>query len=170
MTESTFDAANPEPVETSLTTTLEQEIARLETERQDLIRLAQSRQAEFENYRRRSERERQETIDVATSDVVNKLLPIFDDFERALLIQTADASYAKGIELIHGRLKETLTKLGLEPIDAIGTIFDPNLHHGIDLVETDEAEDQTILAELQRGYHFRGRLLRPAMVRVAVKK
>jgi molecular chaperone GrpE len=149
---------------------LEQELTRLEAEKQDLLRLAQTRQAEFENFRRRSEKERLETADLAAAETVKTLLGVLDDFERAVAVETADQNYAKGVELIHTRLREALAKLGLEALDSVGQTFDPNLHHGIDLVETDEAEDQTILAELQRGYQFRGRLLRPAMVRVAVKK
>jgi len=182
MTESNFDTAKPDTAQTDSETQdaaleplariefLEQELAKLETEKQDLLRLAQSRQAEFENFRRRSERERQETVDIAAADAVKTLLPVFDDFERALAVETADANYAKGVQLIHNRLKETLEKMGLEAIDTTGKIFDPNLHHGIDMVETDEAEDQSILAEFQKGYTFRNKLLRPSMVRVAVKK
>lgn len=179
MTESAFDAASNEPGqethEPALNAAariefLEQELTRLEMEKQDLLRLAQTRQAEFENFRRRSERERLETVDVAASDTLRTLLPVFDDFERAIAVQTTDSNYAKGVELIHSRLKEILAKMGLEAIDTTGQSFDPNLHHGIDMVETDEAEDQTILAEFQKGYNFRGKLLRPAMVRVAVKK
>ena len=179
MTESNVDAANPEAVNESSAAAidtgariefLEQELVRVEAEKQDLLRLAQSRQAEFENFRRRSERERQETVDMAAAETVKTLLPIFDDFERAITVETTDANYAKGVMLIHNRMQEVLLKMGLEAIDTTGQIFDPNLHHGIDMVETDEAEDQSILAEFQKGYHFRNKLLRPAMVRVAVKK
>lgn len=179
MTESTFDAARNESSQeghepaldpTSRIEFLEQELGRLEIEKQDLLRLAQSRQAEFENFRRRSERERLETVDAAASETLRTLLPVFDDFERALAVQTVDSTFEKGVELIHSRLKEILLKMGLEPIDTVGQSFDPNLHHGIDMVATDEADDQTILAEFQKGYNFRGKLLRPAMVRVAVRK
>ena len=179
MTESNIDAANPEDVNESHAAAvdpgariefLEQELVRVEAEKQDLLRLAQSRQAEFENFRRRSERERQETVDMAAAETVKTLLPIFDDFERAIAVETTDSIYAKGVMLIHNRMQEVLQKMGLEAIDTTGQIFDPNLHHGIDMVETDEAEDQSILAEFQKGYHFRNKLLRPAMVRVAVKK
>jgi molecular chaperone GrpE len=145
-------------------------IAALENEKADLLRLAQSRQAEFENFRRRVEREKSEIMDFAAMEAVRALLPVFDDFERSLSVETADATYAKGVQLIHTRFKEALEKLGLEALESVGKTFDPNIHHGIDMVETDEAEDQTILSEFQRGYNFRGKLLRPAMVRVAVKK
>ncbi|HXJ44760.1 MAG TPA: nucleotide exchange factor GrpE, partial [Bryobacteraceae bacterium] len=79
------------------------------------------------------------------------------------------ANYAKGIELIYSRMYETLKKTGLEPMDTVGKTFDPNLHQAVERVETDEAEDQTVLAEFQKGYTFKGKLLRPAMVKVAVR-
>ncbi len=145
-------------------------VAALENEKSELLRLAQTRQAEFENFRRRVEREKAETIDFAAAETVRALLPVFDDFERSLGVETNDATYAKGVQLIHTRFKEALEKLGLEALESVGKPFDPNVHHGIEMVETDEAEDQTVLGEFQRGYNFRGKLLRPAMVRVAVKK
>ena len=93
-----------------------------------------------------------------------------DDFERALKHETSDPEYSKGVELIYQRLLDTLKKMGLEPVEVqSGQAFDPNLHQAVVRVETDEAADNTILDEFQRGYNFRGKLLRPAMVRVAVK-
>jgi molecular chaperone GrpE len=100
---------------------------------------------------------------------VRDMLPILDDFERALKVETADRDYAKGIELIYQRMADTLKKLGLEPIETAGQTFDPNLHQAVERVQTEEAEDQVILGEFQRGYNFKGKLLRPAMVRVAVR-
>jgi molecular chaperone GrpE len=146
------------------------QIEKLELEKQELLRLAQTRQAEFENFRRRVERERGELAESVMAETVKALLPVLDDFERAVAVQTADTNYAKGVELIHARIVELLTKLGLEAQESVGKSFDPNVHHGIDMVETDEAEDQTILNEFQKGYVFKGKLLRPAMVRVAVRK
>jgi molecular chaperone GrpE len=102
-------------------------------------------------------------------DLVKDLLPILDDFERALQVETSDRGYAKGVELIYQRMYDTLKKLGLEPVEAAGKQFDPNRHQAVERVPTDEAEDQEILGEFQRGYNFKGKLLRPAMVRVAVK-
>jgi molecular chaperone GrpE len=125
--------------------------------------------AEFENARRRWENQRLESFQVATMDVVRDLLPILDDFERALQVETTDREYAKGVELIYQRMAETLKKLGLEPIETAGRKFDPNLHQAVERVETEDAEDQAILGEFQRGYNFKGKLLRPAMVRVAVR-
>jgi molecular chaperone GrpE len=125
--------------------------------------------AEFDNARRRAERERSEYLQFAAMDLVKDLLPILDDLERALKVETADRNYAKGVELIYQRMAETLKKMGLEPIETAGSRFDPNLHQAVERVQTAEAEDQAILGEFQRGYNFKGKLLRPAMVRVAVK-
>jgi molecular chaperone GrpE len=124
--------------------------------------------AEFDNARRRAERERSDFLQFASMDVVREILPILDDFERALKVETADRDYAKGVELIYGRLAETLKKMGLEVIETEGRQFDPNLHQAVERVESADAEDQAILGEFQRGYNFKGKLLRPAMVRVAV--
>jgi len=125
--------------------------------------------AEFDNARRRGERERAEFLQYVAMDLVKELLPVVDDFERALQVETADRDYAKGVELIYQRLVDALKKMGLEPIETTGRLFDPNLHQAVDRVETAEAEDMAILSEYQRGYNFKGKLLRPAMVRVAVR-
>lgn len=143
---------------------------RLSIERADLQDRLLRRQAEFDNFRRRAERERADVLEYANTQTVRALLPILDDFERALKVESTDTEYARGMELIYQRLSDSLKKLGLEPITSTGEHFDPNLHHAVDSVETDEVEDHTILEEYQRGYNFRGKLLRPAMVKVAVKK
>lgn len=141
---------------------------RLANEKAELQDQLLRRAAEFDNFRRRTERERMELTEYASMDAVKALLPILDDFERALKIETADKEFARGMELIYGRVFDQLKKLGLEPVESAGQKFDPNLHHAIEMVETGEAEDQAILAEFQRGYRLRGRLVRPAMVKVAV--
>jgi molecular chaperone GrpE len=142
---------------------------RLAAEKADLYdRLLRAR-AEFDNARRRVERERSDFFQFAAMDVVREILPVLDDFERALKVETADRDYAKGVELIYQRLFETLKRLGLEPIETEGKQFDPNQHEAMQRVQTEEAEDQAILGELQRGYNFKGKLLRPAWVRVAVR-
>ncbi len=127
------------------------------------------RQADFENFRKRAERDRSEFVQFAGMEFVREMLPILDDFERALKVECADAGYTRGVNLIYTRLFEALKKMGLEPMDTVGKTFDPNLHQAIERVETDQAEDQTILGEFQKGYNFRGKLLRPAMVKVAVR-
>jgi molecular chaperone GrpE len=142
---------------------------RLAEEKADLCDRMLRTRAEFDNARRRSERERSDFLQFASMDLVKELLPVLDDFERALKVETADRNYAKGVELIYQRLYDTLKRLGLEPIETEGKKFDPNQHEAMQRVETDEAEDQAILGELQRGYNFKGKLLRPAWVRVAVR-
>ena len=139
-------------------------------EKAELQELLQRRQAEFENFRRRSERERSELFEYAAMDTVKALLPVLDDFERALKHETSDREYARGMELIYQRLYEALTKLGLEPISSDVPIFNPHIHHAVEMVSTTDHPDQTILEEYQRGYYFKGRLLRPAMVKVAVNQ
>jgi molecular chaperone GrpE len=124
--------------------------------------------AEYDNARRRAERERSDFLQFAAMDLVKDLLPVLDDFERALKVETTDRNYAKGVELIYQRMYESLKKLGLEPIETKGCVFDPNLHQAVERVQTEEVDDQTVLGEFQRGYNFKGKLLRPAMVRVAV--
>lgn len=148
----------------------ESEFEQLAKEKTELQELLQRRQAEFENFRRRGEREKAEVFEYASMDAVKSLLPILDDFERALKAESADKEYARGMELIYQRLSDVLKKLGLEPISTKTSLFDPHLHHAVDMVETDEYPDHTILDEYQPGYYFKGRLLRPAMVKVAVKR
>ncbi|MCU1336634.1 MAG: GrpE protein [Bryobacterales bacterium] len=125
--------------------------------------------AEFQNFRKRSEKDRLEFSEYASIEAVRTLLPIVDDFERALQTETADKTYAHGLELIRQRLFDALKKLGLEPIVVQGEPFDPHIHHAVEMVETEEVPDHTVLGEFQRGYNFKGRLLRPAMVKVAVE-
>ena len=141
-------------------------LAVAKSEAQDLLLRTR---AEFENFRKRVERERLEIRDHASMGMAEALLPVVDDLERALQVECADKEYAKGMELIHGRLIESLKKLGLDPIDTTGVKFDPNIHHAIDRVSGTGEPDQTILAEFQKGYNFKGRLLRPALVKVAVE-
>ncbi len=143
------------------------QLAREKMEIQDLL---QRRQAEFENFRRRNERERGELLEFASMDTVKALLPVLDDFERALKIESADGEYSRGMELIYQRFYEALKKLGLEPISSEVPLFNPHIHHAVEMVDTKDHADQTILEEYQRGYYFKGRLLRPAMVKVAVNQ
>ena|SRR5215467_15094507 len=139
-------------------------------EKNDLMDRLLRRQAEFDNFRRRAERDRADVLEFANTETVRAVLPILDDFERALKVECSGKEYARGMELIYQRLLDALKKLGLEPISAKGLKFDHNLHHAVDMVETDDVEDHTVLDEYQQGYNFRGRLLRPAMVKVAVTK
>jgi molecular chaperone GrpE len=166
----TVETTNPAEQVESLTAERDQ-LAREKAELQDLL---QRRQAEFDNYRKRTDRERSEFADFVTMETIGKLLGVLDDFERALKAaqksDTADKEIIRGFELIYQRLTEILQKMGLEPIDTVEQQFDPHLHHAVERVETEEEEDHKILEEFQRGYRFKGRLLRPAMVKVAIRK
>jgi molecular chaperone GrpE len=162
------DAAQADP---PVLSTLEAALAerdRLEADKAELQDRFLRAQAEFQNFRRRVDKERLEFAEYASMEAVRALLPILDDFERALQVETPDKEYAKGMELIEQRFAAALQKLGLEPIMAQGQPFDPHIHHAVEMVNTEEAPDQTVLGEFQRGYTFKGRLLRAAMVRVAV--
>jgi molecular chaperone GrpE len=128
-------------------------------------------QAEFENFRRRTERERMEFAEYAGEQTLRALLPVLDDLQRALKAAKEsgpESDFTKGIDLIYNSMLETLKRQGLEPIDAEGARFDPHQHEAIGRVETDEHEDGVVLQEFQRGYNYKGRLLRPSMVQVAV--
>lgn len=143
---------------------------RLIAEKNDLQDRLLRRQAEFDNFRRRAEREKADVLEYANTETVRALLPILDDFERGLKVESSDKEYSRGMELIYTRLSESLKKLGLESVSSKGLPFDPHVHHAVEMFETDDFEDHTVLEEYQRGYNFKGRLLRPAMVKVAVTK
>ena len=146
------------------------EISRLAADLQELRQTLLRRQADFENYRKRIEKERAEDANRYTARVVEALIPIVDGFEHALAAHR-DAqyeNYRKGFELIYKQLRDNLAKLGVERIEPLGQHFDPHSHQAMDRVETNDAEDGTILQVYQPGYAFKGRVLRPAMVRVAV--
>lgn len=141
----------------------------LATEKAELHDRLLRAQAEFQNFRKRVDREKAEFAEYASTEAIRALIPILDDFERALKTESSGPEFSRGIGLIYQRLFESLKKLGLEPMDSAGQPFDPNQHHAVEMVESDEAADHTVLEEYQRGYTFKGRLLRPAMVKVAVE-
>jgi len=142
---------------------------RLAADKADLQDQCLRLRAEFDNARRRFEQQRSEYVQFAAMDLVKEILPVLDDFERARQVETTDATYAKGMELIYQRLAAILKKMGVEAMETVGQRFDPNRHQALERVPTESAEDQTILGEFQKGYLFKGKLLRPAMVKVAVK-
>jgi molecular chaperone GrpE len=146
-----------------------EQVEKLQAEKQELTNTLVRRQADFENYRKRVEKERDQERHRGIEALVEKLLPVLDAFERALAVQDdlAYAEYRKGFELIDKQLSEALTKQGLQRIESVGKEFNPQFHHAIELVESSEHPDGTVIGELQPGYVFHGRVLRPAMVRVA---
>lgn len=145
----------------------EGELQKVKAERDSLLERLARAQAEFENARRRAGKEQQEFRDYAAVDTIKPLLPVLDSFERALQVKKDSGDFRSGVELIHKQLQDVLAKLGVRPIPAKGEAFDPHYHEAIEIVETNEAPDHVVLEELQRGYRFKDRLLRPSMVKVA---
>jgi molecular chaperone GrpE len=146
------------------------EMAKLTADLEELRQSMLRSQADFANYRKRIEKERFEDSKRATARVIEGLIPIIDGFEHALAAHREPEyeNYRKGFELIHKQLLDNITKLGVERIDPVGKLFDPHLHQAMDRTETTEEKDGTVLEVFQPGYVFHGRVLRPAMVRVAV--
>ncbi len=145
----------------------ESELQKLKAERDSLLdRLARA-QAEFENARRRASKEQQEFRDYAVADAIKSLLPVVDSLERALQVKSDAAELRSGVELIYKQLQAALAKLSVNPIVSKGEPFDPRYHEAIEMVDTGAAPDHQVMEELQRGYKFKDRLLRPAMVKVA---
>lgn len=164
----TASVADPAEQLTAVTAERDQ-LAQEKAELQDLLL---RRQAEFENFRRRTERERMEFAEYAGMEAIRAILPSVDDFERALKAASgsnAGPEFIKGFEMIYTRLVDGLKKLGLERIPTKDQKFDPYLHHAVKMTPVADVEDQTILDEYQAGYNFKGKLLRPAMVQVAVR-
>jgi molecular chaperone GrpE len=142
----------------------------LQEERDRYYDLLLRKTAEFDNYRRRTEKERREQADRVTGDLLLEVLPAVDDLERALKAEAASEqaeAYRKGVELIYKQLLDLLKRRGVRAIDAVGVDFDPHLHQAVTTEARDGARDGEILEEFRRGYLIGERLLRPAMVKVA---
>lgn len=123
--------------------------------------------AEFDNYRKRMDRERRESAEYTAGEVMKELLPIIDNLERALQAAEPDDPLRKGVELTHKQMLEMLRKRGVTPIEALGADFDPNFHQAVIHEESAQHREGEVMEELQRGYVVGDRLLRPAMVKVA---
>jgi len=145
----------------------EAEIQKLKAERDTAIDRLARMQAEFDNARKRAAKEQQDFRDFALADTVKTLLPIVDNFERALQSRSETSDFRTGVELIYKQLRDTLAKLGVQTIEAKGQPFDPRFHEAVEMVDTPDAADHEVLEEWQRGYKYKDRLLRPAMVKVA---
>ncbi len=124
--------------------------------------------AEFNNFRNRSEKEKSMMFEKGATGIIEKLLPIIDNFERALEVETKiDDGYKKGVELIYKQLLDTLDQLDVKEIDALHKPFDPDLHHAIAHEENDEYDENTVIQVMQKGYTYRDKVIRYAMVSVA---
>src|SRR5689334_22074254 len=141
----------------------------LQRERDDYYDRLLRKTAEFDNYRRRVERERREQADQAVVDLLQDLLLVVDDFDRALTVESGEdaSAYRKGVELIHAKLQDLLRKRGVKPIEAIGRDFDPNVHQAVSHESSPQHREGEVIGEMRRGYMIGDRLLRPAMVKVA---
>ncbi len=144
---------------------LEAALKERDTLRDQLLRAA----ADFDNYRKRIDRERRDLVDYAATELIAEVLPVLDDLERALEQPSTPevAAYRQGVELVHRKMVDLLKKRGVTPIAAAGEMFDPNVHEAVVHEVSDAHEEGTITGELRRGYRLKDRLLRPAMVKVA---
>lgn len=145
------------------------DVATLTQERDDYYDRLLRKTAEFDNYRRRVEKERREQADQAVVDLLLDLLSVVDDFDRALTVEAGEgaAAYRKGVELIHAKLHDLLRKRGVTALEALGTDFDPNLHQAVMHEPSEAHRENEVIAELRKGYMLNDRLLRPSMVKVA---
>lgn len=167
----TGEVSEPDSQEPSPFSKLRSQVDVLMSERASLYDKLLRRQAEFENYRKRVERERAELYQHGREDVLLQFLPVVDNFERALSSleeSEGDAeALRRGVELIHKQFSDALTKLGLETVEAVGHTFDPHVHEAVTTEATDKHKENTVIEEFQRGYKIGDRLLRPAKVKVA---
>ena len=145
------------------------ETSAIKRERDDLQDRLLRKTAEFDNYRKRIERERREQADQAVVDLLMDLLLVVDDFDLALGVEAGESakSYRRGVELIHAKLQDLLRKQGVRGFEALGEDFDPNVHQAVAHEVSPEHREGEVIGEMRRGYMLGDRLLRPAMVKVA---
>lgn len=146
----------------------EEEIAALKKEKDDLFDRLLRVQAEFENFKKRTQKEREAERKYKAQDLVNDILPVLDNFERALQVEKTEetSNLIEGISMVHRQLLDALKNNGVEMIETEGKQFDPNLHHAVMQVEDESYESNQIVEELQKGYMLKDRVIRPAMVKV----
>jgi molecular chaperone GrpE len=141
---------------------LEDKLAELEDKRVRQL-------AEFENFRKRSEKEKSQMFEIGAKTVVEKLLPVIDNFERGLLAvpeEEKDTPFVQGVELVYKQLLTVFEELGVKPIEAVGEVFDPNLHNAVMMVDDDSLESGTVAEEMQKGYLYKESVVRHSMVKV----
>jgi molecular chaperone GrpE len=149
----------------------QQAIENLKKERDSLYDRLLRKQAEFENYKKRIDREKSDFMQFASSELMKELLTVLDSFDLALQNAAKDGgeNTLRGFELIYKQLQDTLSRFGLKPIEARGKKFDPNYHQAVSTEVSGDVEENTVVQEMRKGYTLNGRLLRPAMVSVSVK-
>ena len=155
----------------ALSSDVVQELEKLREENRKLKDQYLRKLADFENFRKRSEREKSDYFKWALADVMREVVPVLDNFERALsMVSDGDGEFRKGVELIYKQLLEVLQKYGLKPVDSALVTFDPTIHEAVMRDEESDLAPNTVVEVLQKGYFLNERLLRPAMVKVAVGK
>jgi molecular chaperone GrpE len=152
--------------EGQLETVTRAEYDQLKSERDQLMDRIARLQAEFENARKRAERERAEYRDYATGSAVEQFLPVLDNFELALKSESTMEQLRRGVELIVKQMEDALKQMQVVPVPTVGEAFDPRVHEALGSVERDDMPDQHVGEEIRRGYKIRERLLRPALVKV----
>jgi molecular chaperone GrpE len=172
--EHTVGPPSPPPAESDAQDTAQgpgptQDAEALAGERDELYDRLLRKTAEFDNYRKRVERERREQADESIVQLLLAILGVMDDFDRALTVNAGreGSGYRKGVELIHSKLNDVLRKQGVRPIEALGKDFDPTVHQAVSSESSPNHRDGEVTEELRRGYMLGERLLRPAMVKVA---
>jgi molecular chaperone GrpE len=154
------------------------ELKRVQAENAELKNSLARRQADFENYRKRVDRERSETYNRVVADVAEKLLPVSDNLKRALeaeaSVEAAESDefrhFLNGVDLIWKQLTAVLETLGVKPIPAVGEQFNPHVHEAVVTEATDEYEPDTVIQEIRSGYRLGDKLIRPALVKVSTRK
>jgi molecular chaperone GrpE len=160
-------AANPTAVVETMTG-LHEEYERLRAERDGLIDRLARLQAEFDNARKREQRERADYRAFAIADAVEQFLPVLDNFRLALTSNGTAEQLRTGVELIAKQMDEVLRSLNVVPVETVGQPFDPRLHEALESVERTDLPDHQVIDEVRRGYRIKERLLRPALVRISV--
>lgn len=147
----------------------QEKIEKLEEKLADLEDKRMRQLAEFENFRKRSEKEKSQMFEIGAKTVVEKMLPVIDNFERGLLgvpEEEKEAPFVQGVELVYKQLLTAFDELGVKPIEAVGAEFDPNLHNAVMMVDDDTLESGTVAEEMQKGYLYKESVVRHSMVKV----
>jgi molecular chaperone GrpE len=164
-----IDAANEEEEkEENNQDALQNKLEELEKEKDETYQRMLRLQAEYDNFKKRSQKEKEANLKYKSMDLVNELLPVVDNFERALQAETNDQTKGiiDGITMVYNQFKDALTSTGVEEIETEGKEFDPNLHHAVMQTEDEDTDSNMIVEELQKGYMLKDRVIRPAMVKV----
>ncbi|WP_234032423.1 nucleotide exchange factor GrpE [Lentibacillus cibarius] len=147
---------------------LQAELDKVKQEKEEMHQRVLRIQAEFDNFKKRTQKEKEADLKYKSEDIVKDLLPVLDNFERALQVEVTDETknFAEGITMVYRQLKDALSNHGVKEIESVGKPFDPTIHHAVMQEEDEEAEPESVIEELQKGYYLKDRVIRPAMVKV----